>query len=355
MEKYLVTIIVPIYNIERHLEKCIESLVNQTYKNLQIILIDDGSKDNSGKICDKYKKDNRIVIFHNENMGVSKTRNFGLEQAKGDYILFVDGDDWIDNNYVEILIGEVNSHKEQVDIVLTGYIREYSTKAIKNNLFKENYIEFDSTKIKYKILRRLYGVCDNELKQCLNIDDFSAPWGKLCRAEIVKKYRFMDMQEIGTEDGFFNLQWIINAKFGIYIQKPYYHYNKQNNNSLIQNYKEYLFKGWKQKYILMKKEIEDNRLDDSFVNALNNRIIIDLFALLRNLYISDKPFFEKKKIFLNIVSDKIYEERFKKFHFENLDVKWKFFYKACKEKKFFATYFMLQSAEYLKKYIKKGI
>ena len=92
-----ISIIVPVYQAEKYISKCIESIVNQTYKNLEIILVDDGSTDRSGEICDEYgKKDNRIVVVHNKNKGVSVARNCGLDIATGDYITFVDSDDYID-------------------------------------------------------------------------------------------------------------------------------------------------------------------------------------------------------------------------------------------------------------------
>lgn len=95
MANKLVSIIVPVYNVEKYLPKCVDSLINQTYKNVEIILVDDGSTDQSGNICDTYlEKDNRIVVLHKKNGGLSDARNFGIEHAKGDYYSFVDSDDY---------------------------------------------------------------------------------------------------------------------------------------------------------------------------------------------------------------------------------------------------------------------
>ena len=100
----LISVIIPIYNVEKFLSFCIDSIVNQTYKNLEIILVDDGSTDNSGKICDEYAlKDNRIKVMHKQNGGVSSARNVGLNIAKGKYIGFVDSDDYVENDMFEIL------------------------------------------------------------------------------------------------------------------------------------------------------------------------------------------------------------------------------------------------------------
>lgn len=105
-----ISIIVPIYNVEKYLPQCLDSIINQTYKNLEIILIDDGSTDNSGKICDKYKLlDNRIIVIHKSNGGLSDARNTGINIATGDYISFVDADDFIDKNMYTILFQKINT------------------------------------------------------------------------------------------------------------------------------------------------------------------------------------------------------------------------------------------------------
>ena len=97
MTKELISIIVPVYNVEKYLKKCVDSIVNQTYKNLEIILVDDGATDSSGEICDELEKlDNRIKVYHKENGGLSDARNYGVARATGSYIGFVDSDDYID-------------------------------------------------------------------------------------------------------------------------------------------------------------------------------------------------------------------------------------------------------------------
>ena len=102
--KGLVSVIVPIYNVEAYLERCVDSIINQTYKNLEIILVDDGSPDRCGEICDNYAtKDSRIVVIHKENGGLSDARNAGIEKAQGEYLSFIDSDDWIEPNMIEVL------------------------------------------------------------------------------------------------------------------------------------------------------------------------------------------------------------------------------------------------------------
>lgn len=124
----LVSIIVPVYNVEAYVEKCIKSLINQSYKNLEILLIDDGSSDKSGIICEQYqKKDSRIKVFHKINGGLSDARNYGLLYASGEYILFVDSDDWIELDSVKKLMEY--AQKVNADIVCYG-INDYVNKNI---------------------------------------------------------------------------------------------------------------------------------------------------------------------------------------------------------------------------------
>ena len=125
-----ISVIVPIYQVEKYIDKCLESIIKQTYRKLEIILIDDGSKDNSGKICDYYAmKDHRINVIHKPNEGVSKARNLGIEKSSGQYICFVDADDYISENYIEELYRLCIENDAEISIC--GVIN------IKENIIKE--------------------------------------------------------------------------------------------------------------------------------------------------------------------------------------------------------------------------
>lgn len=169
----LISIIVPVYNIGKYLNKCVTSIVNQTYKKLEIILIDDGSTDNSGKICDEWKeKDNRIKVIHKENGGPSKARNYGIEVATGNYLFFVDGDDYIELDIVEKLYK--NLIKSNSRISACGHFLEtYSDKLIRfaNNNFVVN--------------------SEEALKRLFTGDDlFVVIWGKLYKKELFDTIKF---------------------------------------------------------------------------------------------------------------------------------------------------------------------
>lgn len=125
-----VSIIVPVYKVEEYLPRCVDSLIGQTYKNIEIILVDDGSPDNSPKMCDEYAtKDSRIRVIHKENAGVSEARNTGIDSAKGDYICFVDSDDYVSECMVEKLISSANENDSDM-VVVSGYYKAYTDKII---------------------------------------------------------------------------------------------------------------------------------------------------------------------------------------------------------------------------------
>ena len=115
-----ISVIVPVYNVEKYLDKCVESIVNQTYKNLEIILVDDGSTDSCPEICDEWaKKDNRIKVIHKPNGGLSSARNAGMDSMTGSYIQFVDSDDYIKSNMIEVMYG--NIIKGDYDVCVCNY------------------------------------------------------------------------------------------------------------------------------------------------------------------------------------------------------------------------------------------
>lgn len=173
MEK-LVSVIVPIYKVEKYLEKCLDSIIKQTYKNTEIILVDDGSPDKCGEICDTYiNKDNRIKVFHKKNGGLSDARNYGLKKSIGEYILFVDSDDSIEPKMIETLVNTLEKNKS--DISMCGF------KIIQNDTSKHNqWFDQDTVLSKEEALKLLL---ENRIIT-------SHAWNKLYKRNIIEKFPF---------------------------------------------------------------------------------------------------------------------------------------------------------------------
>lgn len=209
----LISVIVPVYNVENYLRKCLESIINQTYKNLEIILIDDGSTDNSGKICDEYAaKDNRIKLIHKPNGGISDARNAGLEIAKGEYIGFVDSDDYIAEDMYEFLYNF--AVKNNLDVAMCGSKHVFNGKVIPDNEFKMAIFEKQDEMIK-NLFSAIYG-------------GGISVWNKLFKKSCIKDIKF----EYGKtcEDAFYILNWIERAnRFGRRGETKYFYVQREGS------------------------------------------------------------------------------------------------------------------------------
>lgn len=176
MENQLISIIVPIYNVEKYLKKCIESIINQTYKNIEIILVDDGSPDNCGKICDEYsQKDKRIIVIHKKNGGLSDARNKGIDIAKGDYLTFIDSDDFVNIDYIEKLYNSIKLNNTKLAQCGISKVNE-NNEIIEKLNYDENYI-----KTSHEILNELYGK---------HLIENVVVWNKMYAKELFRNIRF---------------------------------------------------------------------------------------------------------------------------------------------------------------------
>ena len=215
-EKALISIIIPVYKVEKYLEKCIQSVINQTYENLQIILVDDGSPDNCGKICDEYaKKDHRIEVIHKSNGGLSDARNKGLEIAKGEYIGFVDSDDYIEADMYEVLYNLLKQYNADVSICnfYTVSQGKISIKNADNGINEYNRIEI----LKEILLDR-------------NIQSYA--WNKLYKKELFDEIKYpigKKYEDIGTT--FYSLEKC--NKVVVTGKSEYYYINRQD--SIVNN------------------------------------------------------------------------------------------------------------------------
>lgn len=176
-EKKLVSIIVPIFNVENYLDRCVQSIVEQSYPNMEIILVDDGSKDSSGDKADEWsRKDSRIVVVHRVNGGLSAARNSGLDIAKGDYVLFVDSDDWIHTDMVSVLV----NNTEKADIVSCGMLRATENESVPIKWFEEECVFSSEEVLGFLVANEIFTshVVRNLYPRCV-FENIRFPEGKL--------------------------------------------------------------------------------------------------------------------------------------------------------------------------------
>ena len=207
MNKELISVIVPVFNVEKYLERCVETIVNQTYKNLEIILVNDGSTDNSGELCDELaKKDNRIKVVHKENGGLSDARNTGERESTGEYIIFIDSDDYIHHEMLNTLYTQIV--EKNADVSICGVMNVYSN----SETPQCSDINMDF-------------VCDKEgfLKEYLIGEKIPGSiCNKLLKKSIANKLEF----PVGKiyEDAFYHYDLINHADKYVVSTKPYYYY-----------------------------------------------------------------------------------------------------------------------------------
>lgn len=215
----MISIIVPVYNVEKYLDRCIISILKQSFKNWELILLNDGSTDGSGKICDKYKQlDNRIRVIHKKNTGVSSTRNLGIDLSRGEYITFIDSDDWVDSDYLEIMYKAINEMK--VEIIITGCV--YEDKFGSSNPFKKG---------KPEILTK-----DKVQLEFLKQDKFMwSIYDKLYSKNLFKKYRFNVNLKI-AEDMMLFWQLINSVEKIGYFPLYKYHYDISASSTMTSSF-----------------------------------------------------------------------------------------------------------------------
>lgn len=269
----LVSIVVPVYNNEEYLSRCIESILNQTYKNFELLLINDGSTDLSGEICEKYsKKDKRIKVIHQVNSGPSMARNRGIKESLGKYIQFVDSDDYINSNMTE---GMVEAMNENVQLVFCGF----------NNISESNgKVMIESKKTP---LQGTYCIMDF-LAQFGNlmIEGFiNTIWNKMYSAEVIKQNGFIfdDRIDLG-EDLLFNLEYLKQCREVYFVEKQLYNYLIINKNSITGGFKKDYFENER----MLFKKVRDYLIERNSFNGDNkyltevtyyNRIVRCLYNL----------------------------------------------------------------------------
>lgn len=211
-----VSIIIPVYNVEKYLERCIDSVISQSYLDLEVIIVDDGSSDKSAYICDRYEeKDNRIVVIHKENGGLSSARNAGIDVATGDTIFFLDSDDYIAKDCIGKMVSLMEKNNAEIVIVQMKYISEDTYEELSDNTFEETLLMDTERAIEESLYQRLYTCC--------------AP-AKLYKTSVIRNIRFplgRISEDLATCHLFLN-----NASRIVY-SSYYGYYYRQHSSSIM--------------------------------------------------------------------------------------------------------------------------
>ncbi|SDM77669.1 glycosyltransferase [Bacillus sp. OK048] len=351
-----VSIVVPIYNVEKYLSRCLDSLLAQSLKDIEIVAVNDGSYDLSLDILKKFAlMDSRIKVIDKPNGGVSTARNEGIKLAKGEYIGFVDPDDWIDKEMYEVMHN--NAKSEKVDIVMCSYIREFENHSKLKNFKLPRKVRYEDEEVKLNIMRRLIGPVNEEIANPELLDAWGTVWSKLYRAEIIKEngIRFVDLNKIGTnEDTLFNIEAFYYTKSFLFINSPYYHYWRANSTSVTSGFKPNLVDQWIYLFSYIEKFLKDKNMTHEYYVALNNRICLNTLGLGLNTISKDNQTstLEKIKNIKIFLRNKRIKHSFKQLEMSKFPIVWRVFYFCAKFRFAAGFYLMLICIEYLRKIIR---
>ncbi|MGB3159840.1 MAG: glycosyltransferase family 2 protein [Carnobacterium sp.] len=326
-----ISIIIPVFNTEKYLEKCVMSILNQTFKNIEVICINDGSSDNSEQVLKKLAaKDSRLICINQKNEGLSAARNTALDYVTGNYIMYVDSDDWIGLNTCELLQRAIV--EENADVALCSYIREFSHKSLPKKIFKHKEEVLGQAETSTKLHRRMFGLLGKQMSHPENADAIVTVWAKLYKTDIIKnnQIKFISTKIIGSEDALFNIYYFGYVKKSVCLSDCLYHYRKDNEVSVTTLYKERLFIQNQMKYDLMEMYIEEHSLSTEYKKSLTNRIALSLLELGLNIMESEKKPYEKITKLKKILSHERYKKAFQEMDYSQLPFYWKLFYGSAK-------------------------
>lgn len=341
-----VSVIVPVYNMEAFLPQCFYSIAAQSYRNLEIILVDDGSSDGSAAMCDAFAEaDDRVIVIHKANGGAASAREAGLNVVSGAYVLFADSDDWMDPNLVLRMVQ--TAQRDNADCVLCSYVKEFRYASVKNYLFSDSfsYEAEDSEKL---IHQCLIGPDAQGMQHPERIDNLSTTWGKLYTHETALRGFWVNEREVGyTEDTLFNIYALDGCKRISYVHECLYHYRKYNAKSLTTGYRPMLAEKLDMHYQYIEKYIAQSG-KEHYWQLLMNRIACGMITLGINEINAPAGLVEKLTAIRALLNRPKYIEAVNMLQTQYCPLSWKVFFFLCKNRQAYALTCLLMVIEFLR-------
>ncbi|MDT9331574.1 glycosyltransferase family 2 protein [Clostridium perfringens] len=327
MNKIKVSILIPVYNTEKYLRKCLDSVINQTLKEIEIIITNDGSTDNSEVIVKEFiELDNRIIYSKQENSGLGATRNKGLELASGEYIAFLDSDDWVDNDFYEVLYEEAK--KDNYDLVVSTYLNEFKDKTILNENKSHDRISY--------------------LRNILSGNEPGFSWNKLYKRELIKnhnlKFPLRGYFE-NVEDQYFTIRSIYYSKNVGFTNISNIHY-RHNEDSIVNKYQNGLINDIEKLYLENLKLFDSQ---DIYLYMINKNLLNGIIGIIINEMKSDRKANKKDFTCLcnSIMERKTYSTAIKDYKKYKFSLKDKICYELLLKKSYITLFFIAKLRYYI--------
>lgn len=332
-----ISVIIPIYNVEQYLERCLQSVISQSLADIEIILVDDGSPDNCPRMCDEYAlKDKRIKVIHQENMGLGFARNSGLKMANGEYVAFVDSDDFVDSQMYEVMYSHTD--KGVVDAVFScASFYKDGKSSIRQDVLEKTVFK-GRKKVDDFLLNNIAPKpeCNKDVLYMCSV------WRAIYKKELIDEHniRFLSERYCLSEDMPFNIDFLANASYVIYLPESYYYYC-YNNSSLTKNIK--IEKT--NKLVILQKEIR-NRLSilfprEKYILHFQRQCLLNLRQSIYYDFISCKGnFCQWKSLFESRLNEENYLEALNNYPIELMPIKFRIFYNLIKRKQYITLYIL---------------
>ncbi len=328
----LITVIIPVYKVKKeYLDCCIESIYKQDVNDIEIILVDDGSPDDSGVYCDEYaEKDHRIKVIHKVNGGSASARNVGIKNATGKWIMFIDADDWIESDLFQDFIAL--SPANDIDIVIFPGYTEYVNKTIADpSVFEDKRLFSTREEIDELEVKSLSMAANTP-----NTASIISVWGKFFRTEFLHTYNLLqDEQMIYYEDAIYSLETYEKASKIIYMGKKYYHYRQVSSNK-TNKYRE---NAEMEEELLLKRIIEfieTQKKDVKLLHSYHLRVLICIqLCFFQKYYNTEYSKGHRRKAFIGFLSSSPYKEALREINISELKKSFKVKYLCFKYHMFF--------------------
>lgn len=339
MKDIKVSVVLPIYKVEKFLDECIESVVNQTYKNLEIILVDDGSPDRCPKICDEWaKKDKRIKVIHKQNEGLGMARNTGIDIAKGNYICFFDSDDYLAPTLIEKCVNKLLEYK--ADFVIYGFCDVTEEKKIvKEYIPTTSKYYFEEEEIKSILIKQLYS-SNNYKNENYNLK--ISAWNCMLSKKLIDKleFKFVSEREIISEDVYSMLIYYANMKKACIINENLY-FHRINNKSLTHEFRKDRFDKLNVLYLKLNDLCIKLKLDLETKKLMSTPYLNGVFGAFKLLVESDSKITDKYKNYKTFINNSTFQNALKDIDLSQEGKKRKLMIVLFKFKLNFISYFIL--------------
>lgn len=342
-----VSVIIPIYNVEKYLNRCVDSVLTQTLKEIEVILVDDESPDNSPQMCDEYaQKDERIRVIHKKNGGLGLARNSGLDIAKGDFVAFLDSDDYIEKDALEILYNTCIGKK--VEICYGSYLYEMKDgRTIKKQEVKQPVYYYGKEETR-KFLLDMVGPLpeySHDVKYAVSVCK------GLYKRSLFEEYhfRFDSEKNIASEDFLFHIRFLVEVNSVAVIPFYFYHYC-ENSASITHTYSEEKFQRIAKSMVEVEKRLSEVFDVSDYMIHYQRCLFLSLRGVLSHEIKDDSHSFSQKLSFLKKrCSVDVYQPLFNNYPYWKLDKTKRFLYLAMKYRKGILIYMILRIKEILKK------